>query len=901
MADTATPNVIRRADYAPPAFLIDTVALEFDLVPERTVVRNTMRVRRNPDASRAAHLELMGEQLEFVSAEIDGKPFPNAHPHEHGLLLDDVPDSFELTLTSICNPAENTTLSGLYVSSGNFFTQCEAEGFRRITYFLDRPDVMASFTVTLRASKADYPVLLSNGNLLEEGDLSDGRHFARWEDPFRKPSYLFALVAGKLVALEERVKTGSGKDKLLQVWVEPHDLDKTRHAMDSLIHSIRWDEERFGLELDLDRFMIVAVSDFNMGAMENKGLNIFNTKYVLANPETATDTDFANIEAVVGHEYFHNWTGNRVTCRDWFQLSLKEGLTVFRDQEFSADMAGGQTGGSDEAARATKRIEDVRVLRQMQFAEDAGPMAHPVRPESYVEINNFYTMTVYEKGSEVVRMYQTLFGRDGFRKGMDLYFKRHDGQAVTCDDFRHALADANGRDLAQFERWYSQAGTPRVSVRTRYDAAQQRYSVTLRQGYGETAPAARETQNGPLLIPFAIGLIGEDGRDLPLQLDGEAKASESTTRVLEFTQTEQTFTFVNVAQEPLPSLLRNFSAPVIVEYDYTAEQLAFLLAHDSDPFNRWEAGQRLATRELLALAARAATGAALQLDDSVVAAFARVLTDETLSPAFRELALMLPSEAYLAEQMAESNPAAVHAARQFVRKRLANALRDDWLEVYEQHRTPGVYEATPEAAGHRALKNLALSYLTELDNSADAVRLAAAQYDAANNMTDRAAALSALLNAAAPQGGSPEAQRALDDFYRRFEKEPLVIDKWFALQATQRGSAQHPVIDTVHTLMTHPAFNLKNPNRARSLIFSFCAANPAQFHAEDGSGYAFWAEQVIALDALNPQVAARLARSLELWRRFTPALRDSMRAALEKVAAQVKSRDVREIVEKALA
>ena len=898
MADTATPNVIRRADYAPPAFLIDTVALEFDLVPERTVVRNTMRVRRNPDASHASNLELMGEQLEFISAAIDGAAFANAHAHEHGLTLDNVPDNFELTLTSICNPAENTTLSGLYVSGGNFFTQCEAEGFRRITYFLDRPDVMATFTVTLRASKADYPVLLSNGNLLEEGDLPDGRHFARWEDPFRKPSYLFALVAGKLVALEERVKSGSGKEKLLQVWVEPHDLDKTRHAMDSLIHSIRWDEERFGLELDLDRFMIVAVSDFNMGAMENKGLNIFNTKYVLANPETATDTDFANIEAVVGHEYFHNWTGNRVTCRDWFQLSLKEGLTVFRDQEFSADMAGGAT---DEAARATKRIEDVRVLRQMQFAEDAGPMAHPVRPESYVEINNFYTMTVYEKGSEVVRMYQTLFGRDGFRKGMDLYFKRHDGQAVTCDDFRHALADANGRDLAQFERWYSQAGTPRVSVRTKYDAAQQRYSVTLTQGYGDTAPAARETQKGPLLIPFAIGLIGKDGADLPLQLEGETKASNSTTRVLDFTQTEQTFTFVNVAQEPLPSLLRNFSAPVIVEYDYSADQLAFLLAHDSDPFNRWEAGQRLATRELLTLAGRAATGVPLQLDDSVVAAFARVLTDESLSPSFRELALMLPSEAYLAEQMAESNPAAVHAARQFVRKRLANALRKDWLAVYEKHRTPGAYEATPEAAGHRALKNLALSYLAELDDPAEAVRLASAQYDAANNMTDRSAALSALLNAAAANGGSVEAQQALDDFYRRFEKEPLVIDKWFALQATQRGSAQRPVIEIVRKLMAHPAFNLKNPNRARSLIFSFCAANPAQFHAEDGSGYAFWADQVIALDAINPQVAARLARSLELWRRFTPTLRDGMRTALEKVASQVKSRDVREIVEKALA
>ncbi len=900
MADTETPQVIRRADYAPPAFLIDTVALEFDLVPERTVVRNTMRIRRNPDAVRATHLDLMGEDLTFVEASLDGKPYAHVHAHEHGLTVDNVPDSFELTLTGICNPAANTTLSGLYVSSGNFFTQCEAEGFRRITWFLDRPDVMAAYTVTLRADKAAYPVLLSNGNLLEQGDLPDGRHFARWEDPFRKPSYLFALVAGKLVALEERVKTGSGKEKLLQVWVEPHDLDKTRHAMDSLIHSIRWDEERFGLELDLDRFMIVAVSDFNMGAMENKGLNIFNTKYVLANPETATDTDFSNIEAVVGHEYFHNWTGNRVTCRDWFQLSLKEGLTVFRDQEFSADMASGDSSGEDQAARATKRIEDVRVLRQMQFAEDAGPMAHPVRPESYVEINNFYTMTVYEKGSEVVRMYQTLFGREGFRRGMDLYFKRHDGHAVTCDDFRHAMADANGRDLAQYERWYSQAGTPRISVDTHYDAAHQRYTLTLRQGYGDASPAARDTQKGPLLIPFAIGLIGDDGNDMPLRLEGEASASPHTTRVLDFTQAEQTFTFVDVAERPLPSLLRNFSAPVVVEYDYTADELAFLLAHDSDPFNRWEAGQRLATRELLTLAEHAATGKALELDDTVVAAFSRVLNDETLSPAFRELALMLPSEAYLAEQMDESNPAAVHSARQFVRKRLASALKGDWLAIYERHQTPGAYEPTPAAAGHRALKNLALAYLAELDDPSDAARLAKAQYDTANNMTDRAAAFSALLTAAA-SSGSTAAADALDDFYRRFENEPLVIDKWFALQAMQRGTKQRPVIEIVRKLMTHPAFNLKNPNRARSLIFSFCSANPAQFHAEDGSGYTFWAEQVIALDALNPQVAARLARALELWRRFTPKLRDQMRAALEKVAAQAKSRDVREIVEKALA
>jgi aminopeptidase N len=475
------PSVIRREDYTPPAFLIDSVALEFDLVPERTLVKSTLRVRRNPDANGggqpAPRLVLTGEQLEFVRASVDGRPHEDVRTSENELSIGTIPDQFGLTIENICNAAANTTLSGLYVSSGNFFTQCEAEGFRRITYFLDRPDVMSTYTVTLRADKAAYPVMLSNGNLIEEGDLPDGRHFAKWEDPFKKPSYLFALVAGKLVAIEERITSGSGKEKLLQVWVEPHDLDKTRHAMDSLIHSIRWDENRFGLELDLDRFMIVAVSDFNMGAMENKGLNIFNTKYVLANPETATDTDFFNIESVVGHEYFHNWTGNRVTCRDWFQLSLKEGLTVFRDQEFSADMAAGDApGAASEAARATRRIEDVRVLRQMQFAEDAGPMAHPVRPESYVEINNFYTMTVYEKGSEVVRMYQTLFGRDGFRRGMDLYFERHDGQAVTCDDFRHAMADANQRDLAQFERWYSQAGTPRVTVRTAYDAAAKRFT-----------------------------------------------------------------------------------------------------------------------------------------------------------------------------------------------------------------------------------------------------------------------------------------------------------------------------------------------------------------------------------------------------------------------------------------
>jgi aminopeptidase N len=889
MSNTTASNVIHRADYTPPAFLIDSVALEFDLLAEQTIVTNRMQVRRNPDAPRHAALELLGDGLELVSVALDGEPYGQIEASADYLRVQAVPDQFELTVVNLCRPASNTTLMGLYVSSGNFFTQCEAEGFRRITYFLDRPDVMASYRVTLRADKTDYPVLLCNGNLIEQGDLPDGRHYAKWEDPFRKPSYLFALVAGKLVALEEHYTTGSGKTKLLQVWVEPRDLDKTRHAMDSLIHALEWDERRFGLELDLERFMIVAVSDFNMGAMENKGLNIFNTRYVLANPETATDTDYANIEAVVGHEYFHNWTGNRVTCRDWFQLSLKEGLTVFRDQEFSADMASrGVDHDSAISSRATKRIDDVRVLRQLQFAEDAGPMAHPVRPDSYMEISNFYTVTVYEKGAEVVRLYQTLFGQEGFRRGMDLYFQRHDGAAVTCDDFRQAMADANQRELAQFERWYDQAGTPRVQAHTEYDAAARTLTLRLSQRLPD------QPQAQAMLIPFALGLVGADGRDLPLQLAGES-TPQGTTRILEFNAGEQSFTFVNVAEKPLPSLLRDFCAPVIVDYDYSADELAFLLAHDSDPFNRWEAGQRLASRELLALAAAAGAGQPLQLADSVIQAFGRVLRDETLSPAFREQALMLPSESYLAEQMDVADPAAVHAARRFFRARLATVLRADLIDIYQAHQTPGPYQPSAADAGQRALKNLALSYLSELDD-AQASAFAQTQYDQANNMTDRAAALTALLQA----GGAP-ANEALVHFYRTFEQEPLVIDKWFALQAVRRGAAGERILDTVRELMRHPAFTLRNPNRARALIFSFCSGNPAQFHAADGSGYTFWAEQVIALDALNPQVAARLARTLERWRKFVPALREPMRAALENVRAQAKSKDVLEIVEKALA
>ncbi|MCX8565380.1 MAG: alanyl aminopeptidase, Metallo peptidase, MEROPS family M01 [Glomeribacter sp. 1016415] len=893
MPNLAAANTIYRTDYTSPPFLIDTIELDFELEPQRTTVINKMHVRRNPEAKYSPKLQLDGEALQLISLHLDGMPYKNVQIDETGLTLYEVPDAFELTITSACEPANNTSLMGLYLSNGHFFTQCEAQGFRKITYFLDRPDVMARYTVTLRANKTAYPILLSNGNLIESGDLADGKHYAKWHDPFAKPSYLFALVAAQLVALEERITTCSGAQKLLQVWVEAHDLDKTRHAMDSLIHAIQWDEARFGLELDLERFMLVAVSDFNMGAMENKGLNIFNTQYVLANPQTATDIDYTNIEAVVGHEYFHNWTGNRVTCRDWFQLSLKEGLTVFRDQEFSADMAAADAVNA-AAARANQRIENVRILQQTQFTEDAGPMAHPVRPESYVEINNFYTATVYEKGAEVVRMYQTLLGREGFRRGMDLYFQRHDGQAVTCDDFRQAMADANQRDLTQFEGWYSQLGTPYVSVRTRYDEAAQTYAVTLAQHH-KPAPNAPQVVRAPLLIPFALGLVDTNGQDLALQLDNE-NAPGAATRMLELSAAEQTFCFINVRRRPVPSLLRDFSAPVIVEYDYTDDELIFLLAHDSDPFNRWAAGQQLATRTLLTHARRAENTQlnTHETNPALIEAFGSVLRNPTLTPAFRAQVLTLPTEAYLAEHMDEANPAAVHAARQNLRVQLANALSDDWFAIYAQHQTPGPYQPTPAAMGQRALKNLALSYLTDSEHTERTLHLAQTQYDTANNMSDRGAALSALIHL----GGEP-AQAALTDFYQRFENEPLAIDKWFAFQARQTR-AEMDVINVVRTLLRHPAFTSKNPNRVRALIFSFISGNPAQFHAPHGAGYTLWAEQVLALDTLNPQLAARLARLLERWRKFIPPLREQMHKALETVLASAQSKDVREIIHKAL-
>ncbi|WP_066254934.1 aminopeptidase N [Hydrogenophaga flava] len=892
---TGPAMVIRREDYTPPPFWIDRIELTFDLDPAKTRVLNKMVLRRNTEVP-AQPLRLDGEELNLARVVLNGGGCSFKMDGDALVLgsLPEGPEPFELEIFTTCSPEKNTQLSGLYLSQGDFFTQCEAEGFRRITYFLDRPDVMASYTVTLRADKDQYPVLLSNGNLVEQGELPDNRHFAKWVDPHRKPSYLFALVAGRLVAREQRIVSRAGKEHLLQVYVRPGDMDKTEHAMNSLISSVIWDEARFGLPLDLERFMIVATSDFNMGAMENKGLNIFNTKYVLANSATATDTDFANIESVVGHEYFHNWTGNRITCRDWFQLSLKEGLTVFRDQEFSMDLC------AEPSARAVKRIEDVRVLRTMQFPEDAGPVAHPVRPDQYVEINNFYTVTVYEKGAEVVRMMQTLVGRDGFRKGMDLYFQRHDGQAVTCDDFAQAIADANpdselARQLVPCKRWYSQSGTPRLQASGRYDAAERRYTLTLSQSCPATPG---QSEKLPFVIPVALGLIDAQGQDLALRLQGESQTS-SGTRLLVLTQASESFVFEDIDAEPVPSLLRGFSAPVIIDNGLTDDQLLHLLAHDSDAFNRWEAGQQLALRRAVqAVRADGPVGAA-PLDDAFIDAMRAVLRHPTLDAALKELVLTLPAETYIAEQLDVVDPQRIHTVREAMREQLAQALQADWAWAFEQHKDNGAYRPDPVSSGRRALAGMAL---TMLCIAARATRdtvwpgKAYQRFKDAGNMTDRFNALSALV-----VSGQPLAQEALARFHALFKDEALVIDKWFALQAgaPDRGGN---VLPAVRQLMAHPDFNLKNPNRARSVIFSFCSANPAGFHRSDAAGYVFWSERVLELDAINPQVAARLARALDRWKKLAEPYRSAAREAIARVAAKSDlSADVREVVTRALA
>jgi len=894
------PVTVYRKDYQPYPYAIPEVALAFDLDPATTRVHSTLTVERKSDSLADAPLILDGIELELESVCVNGKPWPEEHYtlDDETLTLRQLPTAATIEIVSRCHPAANSALMGLYVSGGNFFTQCEAEGFRRITWFADRPDVMSRYRVTLRSSQ-NYPVLLSNGNLIATRQLPDGRHEAEWEDPFLKPSYLFALVAGNFTHRETTVTTASGRPVLLQVYSDPGSEDRTEWALESLVRALRWDETRFGLELDLDRFMVVAVSDFNMGAMENKGLNIFNAAYVLADPQTATDANYEGIEAVIGHEYFHNWTGNRVTCRDWFQLSLKEGLTVFRDQEFTADMmARDLDAGAAASARAVKRIDDVVTLRAAQFPEDAGPMAHPIRPDSYEEIGNFYTATVYEKGSEVIRMQHTLLGPEGFREGIDEYFRRHDGQAVTCDDFVAAMESVYtrrnpGRDLSIFRRWYQQAGTPRVSATLTYDTAQQQCAITLSQQcppVGVEKRTAHEGHKAPFHIPFALGLLDSNGNALPLRLQGTNITQE--TVLLELTQASQTWVFEAIASKPIPSLLRGFSAPVNVAYDWSNDELALLSAHDSDPFARWEAGQELATRQILAIAQQHHAGLPLTVEDSFIHAWRALLTDPELDAGYRARALALPSEKTLAERQDVVTPVSLSAARDKVRLELGRQLAEEWAATVQANQTPGTYSPAPGPAGKRALKNLALSHLMAAQQDG-ALSLATTQFAHADNMTDSLAALGTLVNYAPAEVSS----QALNTFYTRWSDNPLVIDKWFMLQAT----AHSTTVEHARELMKHPAFTLRNPNRARALIFQFCLNNARAMHRADGSGYAFWSDQVIALDALNPEIAARLARGMDNWARFTPALRTLMQTALERVRQHPSlSRNVLEIVSKAL-
>ncbi len=872
------PQAIYRHDYTTPAFLIDQVDLDFDL-GEKTHVHSRLQLRLNPDRNGVLEpLVLVGEQLELLELKVDGRQLAD---HEYAvdaesLTLARPAETFVLEVVTRIDPPGNTSMEGLYQSSGNYCTQCEAEGFRKITYYLDRPDVLAKFRVRIEADRS-VPVLLSNGNLIARGELEGGRHFAQWEDPFRKPSYLFALVAGNLVCLEDHFTTMTGRDVLLQIYVEPRNADYCDHAMESLKKSLKWDEEVYGLEYDLDRYMIVAVDDFNMGAMENKGLNVFNSKYVLAHPETATDIDYLGVESVIAHEYFHNWTGNRVTCRDWFQLSLKEGLTVFRDQEFSSDMN----------SRAVKRIDDVRVLRQFQFPEDSGPMAHPVRPESYVEINNFYTTTVYNKGAEVIRMMQTLLGRERFIAGVQLYLSRHDGEAATCDDFVAAMEEAGGADLELFRRWYAQAGTPSVKIVQDYDETAG--TLTL-QVFQNCPPTPGQPEKLPFHIPLSLGLLDSAGQDLPLQLDGEAQPG-ATTRVLDITAAEQEFVFINLPERPVLSPLRGFSAPVKLEVDLSDADLAFRMAHDTDPFNRWEAGQMLASKELLRLYRGAQNGRSGQLQDVFIDAWSSALADRSADPSLLVQLLTLPSEQYLAELIDGFDPQLLRQVRSAALKLLDERNRDLLYQRYAENvATDGGYRLAAADLGQRALKNFCLVQLMRLEEDR-AREISLAQYRGATNMTDRLAAFGVIADSLIP-----ERSEIIADFHAQWHRHPLLLDKWFSVQAL--GHRDETYAEIVR-LLEHPDFTLANPNRARSLIGSF-AQNQAVFHRGDGAGYRLLVDQIIQIDSKNPQLAARMAAPLTRWKRLESARGGLMKEQLELLKAAKLSRDLYEIVSKSL-
>ena len=881
MINEVMRNTIFLKDYQPPKYLLEWVKINFKLDDKEALVSSVLSFNCAADVASNTPLVLQGQGFELLAVRIDGLALSENEyvTDAETLIIASVPASFTLEIETRLQPQLNTALEGLYRSSGNFCTQCEAQGFRRITYYPDRPDVMARFTTTIEAPKARYPVLLANGNLVKSGELPDGKHFAVWEDPFPKPAYLFALVAGDLGVVRNSFVTSSGREVQLEIYVQHHNLDKCDHAMASLKKAMRWDEEVFGLEYDLDRFMIVAVDDFNMGAMENKGLNIFNSKYILARPETATDDDYDGIEAVVAHEYFHNWTGNRITCRDWFQLSLKEGLTVFRDQQFSGDMG----------SRAVQRINDVRILRSRQFPEDSGPMAHPIRPDSFIEINNFYTVTVYEKGAEVVRMLHSILGEEGFRRGMDLYVQRHDGQAVTCDDFVAAMADANNIDFSQFKLWYSQAGTPELDITTSYNNKTCEYILNVQQSCPAT-PGQLDKQ--PMHIPLAIGLVGSDGNDLPLVL-ADGSSADRVCQMLPVRKAREEYRFINVSEKPVVSLLRNFSAPVKVNYDYTDQELAFLFSNDQDHFNRWEAGQRLASKVILALVDDFKEGKPLALVASFCDSFRQVLISSLLpDKTFVSQLLTLPSEEYLAEQVEVVDVVAIHAAREFVRRQLAGFMRDELLAAYRDNNGQNPYSYETVAAGQRRLKNCCLSYLVALDEP-EFYDLALAQFRESDNMTDAMGGLRPLVHAE-----NNHRQEVLASFYEKWRHDPLVLDKWFALQAT---APLPTTLASVRQLLAHPDFSIKNPNKVRALIGAFAGGNPVCFHAADGGGYEFLAEQVLVLDSLNPQVAARMVATLSRWRRYGEVQQGLMRKELQRIIeAPALSNDVYEVVSKSL-
>ncbi len=886
LSQAASPKTIYLSEYRKPVYLLDSVELRFDLHETRTRVYSRLAFRRAPDAETQAPLKLDGNRLELQALKLNGETLaPDRYVlDDDRLVIENPGPCFELEVETQINPQANTALEGLYLSSGMFCTQCEAEGFRRITYFPDRPDVMSRYSVTVVADKQKYPVLLSNGNRQEAGELDDGRHWVKWQDPSLKPSYLFALVAGDLACQKDSFTTMNGREVSLQLFTEAENIHKCDHALMSLKQAMKWDEDTYGREYDLDIYMIVAVNDFNMGAMENKGLNVFNASCVLASPETATDQDYYRIQSIIAHEYFHNWSGNRVTCRDWFQLSLKEGFTVFRDQEFSADLN----------SRAVQRIDDVNILRAHQFAEDAGPMAHPVRPDHYIEISNFYTVTVYNKGAEVVRMLCNILGREGFHKGTDLYFSRHDGQAVTTDDFVKALEDANAIELKQFRNWYSQAGTPELMVNESYDAEAQKYSLTIRQHCPST-PGQNEKK--PFHIPLAMGLIGRSGKPLPLSLENTNTSEAKLEQMLDLTMPEQHWTFSGVEEKPVLSLGRGFTAPVKLSLPHDDEALAFLFAHDTDEFNRWDAGQKLAIKIALKLMNDYSAGKALQLEPMFIEAYRSTLNNSVLDKALVAQALSLPSEFYLADQCATVDVEAIHAVREFMRRQLAEALADDWLRLFEENNVPLAYRFNAQDMAQRSLKNLCLSYLMELDsldqNKVGYRQRCLQQFQKGDNMTDVLAALSIL-----SQHDVAERQQVLDDFYNKWKHDRQVVEKWFAIQA---ASPLPGALTRVQALMQHPAFSIKNPNLVRSLIGRFCATNPVNFHLLDGSGYRFLAEQVLVLDELNPQIAARLLQNLSRWRRFDQTRQLLMREQLERIAEhQGLSKDVYEIAGRSL-